>query len=75
MHSRPPSSDFRRLNSTYDAIIIDDADIHEFEETQLLSHAIWSQDASVLCTMLLHMIRCRCALLCVWLRAGEAIFD
>lgn len=29
--------DFRRLNSTYDAIIIDDANIHEFEETQLLS--------------------------------------
>lgn len=29
--------DFRRLNSTYDAIIIDDANLHEFEETQLLS--------------------------------------
>lgn len=29
--------DFRRLNPTYDAIIIDDANIHDFEETQLLS--------------------------------------
>jgi len=29
--------DFRRLNLTYDALIIDDANIHEFEETQLLS--------------------------------------
>ena len=29
--------DFKRLNSTYDAIIIDDANLHEFEETQLLS--------------------------------------
>lgn len=29
--------DFKRLNDTYDAIIIDDANIHELEETQLLS--------------------------------------
>lgn len=29
--------DFKRLNSSYDAIIIDDANIHELEETQLLS--------------------------------------
>lgn len=29
--------DFRRLNTSYDAIIIDDANIHELEETQLLS--------------------------------------
>ena len=29
--------DFRRLNPSYDAIIIDDANIHELEETQLLS--------------------------------------
>lgn len=29
--------DFKRLNSTYDAIIIDDANLHELEETQLLN--------------------------------------
>lgn len=29
--------DFRRINSSYHAIIIDDANIHELEETQLLS--------------------------------------
>jgi hypothetical protein len=29
--------DFRRLNESYDAIIIDDANLQEFEQTQLLS--------------------------------------
>lgn len=29
--------DFRRLDESYDAIIVDDANIHELEETQLLS--------------------------------------
>ena len=29
--------DFKRLNGSYDAIIVDDANIHELEETQLLS--------------------------------------
>ena len=29
--------DFKRLNSSYNAIVIDDANLHELEETQLLS--------------------------------------
>ena len=28
---------FKRLNSSYDAIVVDDANLHELEETQLLS--------------------------------------